>query len=87
MYGVTAKVTEEISMLFKHQRFNSGSSQQIAKHHPGGASANNTASHFAAGLHGVPFLSGINALRQQQTLTGRNRNYKVHTIEAAAASQ
>jgi hypothetical protein len=43
--------------------------------------------HFAASLHGVPLLSGINASRQQQTLTGRNRNYKVHTIEAAAASQ
>ena len=43
MDGVTAKIPQEIGMLFKHHHVDARAREQKAEHHPGGAAAGDAA--------------------------------------------
>src|SRR5262245_17421530 len=44
MDGVAAKIAEEITVLFKHDHFNTGAGKKQTEHHAGGTAAGDTTS-------------------------------------------
>jgi hypothetical protein len=46
MHGISAKIAQEIGMLFQYNDGDAGARQQEAEHHPGRTSASDTAGGF-----------------------------------------